>query len=572
MPPIVSRFRQPLRASGATRATATLLAAAVIGTGAALSVPSANASVPSAVAALAAPTCTPVEPATLTAQVTQPTSVWDSVGITFSGSLPATVPAGACVTIPSSPDLPMRTFGEYPALNPAGERVGTMVVEAAGITFLFDDAFVSTHTNVTFSGYVKAEMKVNTTAVVEPYTITWTLPALATPIEVQVPACPECGSVPAISGKYATLDDKARIIYSGVVFGTADWSKVPGTSKTVNVTMRDVLGPGQECLDAEVDNLSLKTTVRTLTCPTLSVTFPATRGQSYRLKVRTRVNPPYLSSYTDTGTITAAGVTILQRTATAEWHDGGASVSGGTPLPTTTITVPSGPATGPGPTPTGPTPTTTSPSPSTSTATLPNQTVTPGPVPGPVPGPGPVPNPSPSLPELTPTPTATTTPAPTTPSTSTPAPPVSPVPPTTPSPSTSLPRTTPTNPPSTSGLVRRTFQVDRYLPRTRYQALRVARFDDDRLLHFREDRPMWGASRYQLITLMAPANASPSWLIAQLNARTRPGIGDVRTTATLPGARAGRAYVVAWELGTGASATHPWGRAADVPQRFIARS
>ncbi|GAB48328.1 hypothetical protein MOPEL_071_00440 [Mobilicoccus pelagius NBRC 104925] len=41
-------------------------------------------------------------------------------------------------------------------------------------------------------------------------------------------------------------------------------------------------------------------------------------------------------------------------------------------------------------------------------------------------------------------------------------------------------------------MVTRTFQVDRYLPRTARQARFVAAFDDDGKLRYREDRPMWG--------------------------------------------------------------------------------
>ncbi len=120
--------------------------------------------------------------------------------------------------------------------------------------------------------------------------------------------------------------------------------------------------------------------------------------------------------------------------------------------------------------------------------------------------------------------------------------------------------------------VRRTYQVDRYLPKTAKQARLVARFDDDRLLHYREDRPMWRANRYQFVTIDVPTDATAAWIMQQINARTSRAIGDVRTTAKLPTAVRGRAYVMALELGRGATTAHPWGPKKNVPQRFIARS
>lgn len=152
--------------------------------------------------------------------------------------------------------------------------------------------------------------------------------------------------------------------------------------------------------------------------------------------------------------------------------------------------------------------------------------------------------------------------------------------PTTPAPGPSItsltPAPTPTPPriiefPRAVATVQRTFQVDRLTPRTAAQAALVARLDDDRLLRYREDKPLWRVSRYQMITLAVPTNASTAWLIRALNARTTPAIGDLVTTRQLPTAKRGRSYLLAWELGKGATIRSPWGARNAVPQRFVGR-
>ena len=121
-------------------------------------------------------------------------------------------------------------------------------------------------------------------------------------------------------------------------------------------------------------------------------------------------------------------------------------------------------------------------------------------------------------------------------------------------------------------MVTRTFQVDRYLPRTTAQARVVARLDDDGVLRYREDRPLWGASRYQFVTITVPANATSDQVAAAINAKTSKAVGDIRTGARLASAKAGRGYTMAWELGRGATTAKAWGARNTVVQTFFGRS
>lgn len=114
--------------------------------------------------------------------------------------------------------------------------------------------------------------------------------------------------------------------------------------------------------------------------------------------------------------------------------------------------------------------------------------------------------------------------------------------------------------------------MDRYTARTSAQARALAALDDDRRLTWREDRPFWGSSRFQFVTVRVLANATAATVIKAVNAQTTAAIGDVTTTERLAKATRGRSYVVAWELGTGASARHPWGPRHDIAQRLLARS
>ena len=179
--------------------------------------------------------------------------------------------------------------------------------------------------------------------------------------------------------------------------------------------------------------------------------------------------------------------------------------------------------------------------------------------------------PTPPQPNPLPTPRPSQTPTTSTPTTSAPprAPEPDPAPPPRPSPPpTAAPTPTPTEEP----LVTRTFQVDRYRPKGTAQARVVARLDDDGVLRYREDRPLWSASRWQFVTVRVPAKATSAQVIEAINAKTSARIGDVRTSARLRNARVGAGITIAWELGRGATATAPWGPANRTNQVFFARS
>ncbi len=181
------------------------------------------------------------------------------------------------------------------------------------------------------------------------------------------------------------------------------------------------------------------------------------------------------------------------------------------------------------------------------------------------------------------TPPAPTTPAPTTPSTPAPTTPA-PTRPSTPAPTVPAPAkpTTPATPAPANRVVvpakpaaktvTRTFQVDRYTPRTAAQAAVVARLDDDGRLRYREDRALWGASRHQFVRVTVPARATNDQVAAAINRATGRAVGDIATGARLRTAAKGRAYVIAWELGRGATTKAAWGPRTNVAQTFFGRS
>lgn len=195
--------------------------------------------------------------------------------------------------------------------------------------------------------------------------------------------------------------------------------------------------------------------------------------------------------------------------------------------------------------------------------------------------------PAPSSPVVVPAPTSSATTAPVVTASGTPAPTASAPTATAPATSAPAPVTKPIGEPSrpvtakpvvtrpgtqATRLVQRTFQVDRYMPRTAAQARTVARLDDDRRLAYREDRGLWGASRWQIVTVTVPADATRAQLLTAVNRATKSSVGDVRTTGQLSTLRAGQAVTVAWELGRGATRTAAWGARKNVAQTFLARS
>lgn len=125
--------------------------------------------------------------------------------------------------------------------------------------------------------------------------------------------------------------------------------------------------------------------------------------------------------------------------------------------------------------------------------------------------------------------------------------------------------------PAPARTVKRTFQVTRYVPRTAAQARLVAALDDDGRLTSREARALKAVSTSEFVTVTVAANASSAQVVSAVDARTRQ-VGDVRTTAKVAGATAGRATVIAWELGRGATPAQAWGRTGTLAQTFFARS
>lgn len=114
----------------------------------------------------------------------------------------------------------------------------------------------------------------------------------------------------------------------------------------------------------------------------------------------------------------------------------------------------------------------------------------------------------------------------------------------------------------------RIFQVDRYAPATAEQAQVVSRLDDDGLLKYREDRPLWGHSTYEFIKLRIPRETSTDTVIQELNSATSDRVGDVPESPPSQ-FRVGNSYVMAWELGEGATIEHPWGADKTVDQRLL---
>lgn len=126
--------------------------------------------------------------------------------------------------------------------------------------------------------------------------------------------------------------------------------------------------------------------------------------------------------------------------------------------------------------------------------------------------------------------------------------------------------------PTKEAVVYRTFQVDRYLPRTAAAAALVARLDNDGLLQYREDRGLWGISRWEIVTVKVPAKADSAAVIAAVNAATSSAVGDIRTTDRLARMRQGQGVTMAWELGKDATAARPWGPQRATVQKYLGRS
>lgn len=119
--------------------------------------------------------------------------------------------------------------------------------------------------------------------------------------------------------------------------------------------------------------------------------------------------------------------------------------------------------------------------------------------------------------------------------------------------------------------VTRTFQVDRYMPRTNARARVVASLDNDRRLKYREDKALWRDSRWQIVSVQVPKGASWSTVAKAINAKTSSRVGDIKTNKQLSTARRGGTYVMAWEIGKTSWAL---GKSSKyrAPQYYIGRS
>lgn len=147
-------------------------------------------------------------------------------------------------------------------------------------------------------------------------------------------------------------------------------------------------------------------------------------------------------------------------------------------------------------------------------------------------------------PEPTPEPTPTPEPPTSTPTPEVPSPPVT-EPPVQPEP-------TPTPAPKPVVKYRTVMvQVDAYRPKTKVQRNIVSALALDGVLKYREDRALWGANTWRIVTLKVPTTATAPEIVATAKRVTK-----------LP-----NAYV--WELGKGATAKEPWGTRKNVPQVFL---
>lgn len=94
-------------------------------------------------------------------------------------------------------------------------------------------------------------------------------------------------------------------------------------------------------------------------------------------------------------------------------------------------------------------------------------------------------------------------------------------------------------------------QVDQYRPKTAAQARLVRQLDDDGVLKYREDKPLWGANTWKIVTVTVPKGASKAMI----------------TEAARKATKLSKAHV--WALGKGATVKAPWGPKRNVNQTFV---
>lgn len=113
-------------------------------------------------------------------------------------------------------------------------------------------------------------------------------------------------------------------------------------------------------------------------------------------------------------------------------------------------------------------------------------------------------------------------------------------------------------------------QVDTYDRATARLARTLPLIVADRRLRWREDRPFWGRSSYEFVSVRLPADATEAQWVAAVNAATRHS-PDVRSTSSRIPVTRGR-ITIAWRLTGTATPKRAWGPANRDVQRLIAHN
>ena len=93
------------------------------------------------------------------------------------------------------------------------------------------------------------------------------------------------------------------------------------------------------------------------------------------------------------------------------------------------------------------------------------------------------------------------------------------------------------------------FQVDTYSNPTTKLANKAASYDDDGRLKYGEDRPHYGHSRWQIVSVVGYDNwTKAQWITAVNKATTRSGVGNVTSTSHAGKVKKGQKLTVAWEI------------------------
>ena len=303
---------------------------------------------------------------------------WQQVTANFSGSLPLGGCAGDTVTITVPPQLSAHP-GSFPVLDPDGVSMGTMVVSSDGVATITFNDYVETHTNVTFHGYLAAQVG-NQMLPGQSYDLSWKVGSTVVTTPVTMQECPNCDVSHTWPGKWANFNpgDPGSVTFALVSAVTQ------ASGETVVFT--DTLGAGQhlDCSSlvvTEADSVDAwgdlqfdsSWTADTAACDeatgTLTVQVTSNKAGQYFRVLGSATVTETRSSYTDEGTVTQRGVTKPVQAA-AIVYSGGAGGDGETPTPTPT------PSETPTPTPTETTPA-ANPTPSeTSTTSTPSTTTT----------------------------------------------------------------------------------------------------------------------------------------------------------------------------------------------------